>query len=166
MIIGCWTVLPSEKVWIRGAGKIRREAAKPFSGAQCQRIFKLSGEQSGADAVQLPERQGRFGESFVVVGRCAETVLKEYDGLITIFVLGDETRVKRIEQLHGLSEDEAKRLVKTKDWRRKLTTTVTAADAGEIPEIMTFRSTAAGWELGNDEDAGGYVQARMDAMQK
>ncbi|MFQ8840655.1 MAG: cytidylate kinase-like family protein [Clostridium fessum] len=60
------------------------------------------------------------GESFVVVGRCAETVLKEYDGLITIFVLGDEeTRVKRIEQLHGLSEDEAKRLVKTKDWRRK-----------------------------------------------
>ena len=36
------------------------------------------------------------GESFVVVGRCAETVLKEYDGLITIFVLGDEeTRVKR-----------------------------------------------------------------------
>ena len=27
------------------------------------------------------------GESFVVVGRCAETVLKEYDGLITIFVL-------------------------------------------------------------------------------
>ena len=34
------------------------------------------------------------GESFVVVGRCAETVLKEYDGLITIFVLGDEeTRV-------------------------------------------------------------------------
>ena len=29
--------------------------------AQCQRIFKLSGEQSGADAVQLPERQGRFG---------------------------------------------------------------------------------------------------------
>ena len=60
------------------------------------------------------------GKSFVVVGRCAETVLKEYDGLITIFVLGDEeTRVKRIEQLHGLSEDEAKRLVKTKDWRRK-----------------------------------------------
>ena len=60
------------------------------------------------------------GESFVVVGRCAETVLKGYDGLITIFVLGDEeTRVARIEEVRGLSEDEARRLVKTKDWRRK-----------------------------------------------
>ena len=88
------------------------------------------------------------GESFVVVGRCAETVLKEYDGLITLFVLGDEeTRVKRIEQLHGLSEDEAKRLERRRTGGGNPTTTVTAADAGGIPEIMTFRSTAAGWEL-------------------
>ena len=88
------------------------------------------------------------GESFVVVGRCAETVLKEYDGLITLFVLGDEeTRVKRIEQLHGLSEDEAKRLVKTKDWRRKSYHNCYSRGRWGIPEIMTFRSTAAGWEL-------------------
>ena len=28
------------------------------------------------------------GDSFVVVGRCAEEILKEYPGLISIFVLG------------------------------------------------------------------------------
>lgn len=30
------------------------------------------------------------GESFVVVGRCAEQVLHDYPGMIPIFILGDE----------------------------------------------------------------------------
>ena len=29
------------------------------------------------------------GKSFVVVGRCSETILKDYEGFISIFVLGD-----------------------------------------------------------------------------
>ncbi len=129
--------------------------------------FSSSGEQSGADAVQLPERQGRFGESFVVVGRCAETVLKEYDGLITIFVLGDEeTRVKRIEQLHGLSEDEAKRLVKTKDWRRKsYHNCYSRGRWGFRNYDLSINSSRLGIE-GTTKMLEEYVQARMDAMQK
>ena len=35
------------------------------------------------------KKKAAEGESFVVVGRCSEEVLKEYEGLITIFILGD-----------------------------------------------------------------------------
>lgn len=108
------------------------------------------------------------GESFVVVGRCAETVLKEYDGLITLFVLGDEeTRVKRIEQMHGLSEDEAKRLVKTKDWRRKsYHNCYSRGRWGDSRNYdLSINSSRLGIE-GTTKMLEEYVQARMDAMQK
>ena len=32
------------------------------------------------------------GESFVVVGRCAETKLKDFPGLISFFILGDREK--------------------------------------------------------------------------
>ena len=39
------------------------------------------------------------GESFVVVGRCAEEVLKDKEGLISIFILGDrEVKLNRIKE--------------------------------------------------------------------
>ena len=37
------------------------------------------------------------GESFVLIGRCGETVLSKYNGLIRLFVLGDmDARISRI----------------------------------------------------------------------
>lgn len=60
------------------------------------------------------------GESFVIVGRCAETVLKGYEGMIPIFVLGDrEEKVKRIMRLYNLSETKAEELIDEKDKKRK-----------------------------------------------
>ena len=90
------------------------------------------------------------GESFVVVGRCAETVLKEYDGLITIFVLGDEeTRVK------------------TKDWRRKsYHNCYSRGRWGDSRNYdLSINSSRLGIE-GTTKMLEEYVQARMDAMQK
>lgn len=61
------------------------------------------------------------GESFVVVGRCAETKLKGYKGLISLFILGDiEEKKKRIMKLYELSEEEAHHLIYKKDKKRKL----------------------------------------------
>ena len=40
------------------------------------------------------------GESFVIVGRCSETILKQYDSLVSIFILAD--RNKRIERIMRL----------------------------------------------------------------
>lgn len=60
------------------------------------------------------------GESFVVVGRCSETILKENTSLISLFILGDiDTKAKRIMELYHLSEIEAKALMCDKDRKRK-----------------------------------------------
>ena len=43
------------------------------------------------------KKKAQTGESFVIVGRCSETVLKGHEGLITIFILGNmETKIDRI----------------------------------------------------------------------
>lgn len=60
------------------------------------------------------------GESFVVVGRCAETVLRGREGLITIFVLGDrECKIKRVKERYQLSDAEAVAKMSRHDRKRK-----------------------------------------------
>lgn len=60
------------------------------------------------------------GQSFVVVGRCAEIKLKVNPGLISIFVLGDrESKESRIMELQGISREDAKQMLKRMDWQRK-----------------------------------------------
>lgn len=60
------------------------------------------------------------GESFVVVGRCAETVLKGREGLITIFVLGDkDKKLERIMDKYHLDRKEAIAKIIRHDKNRK-----------------------------------------------
>ena len=66
------------------------------------------------------KKKAKEGQSFVVVGRCAEEALKEYKGLITIFILGDmNTKIERIAKLHNLSEKQAKEMIIQQDKKRK-----------------------------------------------
>ena len=49
------------------------------------------------------KKLGESDESFVIVGRCAEEVLKDYDGLITIFVKGErEYKIGRVMKQFNL----------------------------------------------------------------
>ena len=49
------------------------------------------------------------GESFVVVGRCAENVLRDNPALISLFIRGDEAaKTERICRLYKLNKIEAK----------------------------------------------------------
>ncbi len=60
------------------------------------------------------------GESFVVVGRCAETMLKPYPALVSIFVIGDhEHKVERVMKLYNLSQSEAESFIVKQDKKRK-----------------------------------------------
>lgn len=60
------------------------------------------------------------GESFVIVGRCAETVLKNHEALISIFVLGDlPFRVERVMEYENLDNDGALAKIKQVDKKRK-----------------------------------------------
>lgn len=60
------------------------------------------------------------GESFVVIGRCSDYILRENPGLVRIFILGDEgAKVKRTMERENLTEDKAKSLMEQCDKRRK-----------------------------------------------
>lgn len=66
------------------------------------------------------QKKAESGESFVVVGRCAETVLRDYECLISVFVTGDrEQKVKRVMEQYALSETEAYSKMRRHDRSRK-----------------------------------------------
>ncbi len=60
------------------------------------------------------------GESFVILGRCAEHVLKDHPGLITVFILGDrEDKLKYIENSRKVNEQAAAAMMYRHDKKRK-----------------------------------------------
>ena len=60
------------------------------------------------------------GESFIIVGRCAETVLKGREGLISIFILGNKKeKLARVMEKYNLGEDEALEKMTRHDKKRK-----------------------------------------------
>ena len=66
------------------------------------------------------KRKAKKGHPFVVVGRCSESILKEYRGLISIFVRGDkENKINHIMKLYNLTRSEAIGMIRKKDWKRK-----------------------------------------------
>lgn len=66
------------------------------------------------------KKKADSGESFVVVGRCSETVLKDNPALISLFILGDKhVKTERIMKLYDKSEKEARNLIHEHDKYRK-----------------------------------------------
>lgn len=60
------------------------------------------------------------GESFVIVGRCAEHVLKDRDSVISIFVLGDkQEKIARVKAKYDLDREEALTKMTRHDKKRK-----------------------------------------------
>lgn len=65
-------------------------------------------------------RLGASDESFVIVGRCADEILKGYDGVISIFVKGDrEYRIGRVMKQFDLSREDAIKKMDRHDRTRK-----------------------------------------------
>ncbi len=65
-------------------------------------------------------KKAENGESFVVVGRCSETVLKEFPALISVFVLADhECKTERVMEYFSISNEKAQALIEKKDKERK-----------------------------------------------
>ena len=104
------------------------ESIKKFDEAPRSRILSRTVRgfnNSPEDVVtqlqfEFMKERAQAGESFVIVGRCAETVLKGHPALVSIFVLGDyDKKVERVKEKYSLSEKEAKALIKVKDKKRK-----------------------------------------------
>lgn len=66
-------------------------------------------------------KKAASGESFVVLGRCSETILKEYDSLVSIFVTGNKDRkLKHVMDKFSLSETAAAaKIAKHDAYRRR-----------------------------------------------
>ncbi len=59
------------------------------------------------------------GESFIIVGRCAQWVLRDYDNLIRVFVAADfDTKVERIMEHENVGKEEAEKIVLKNDKKR------------------------------------------------
>ncbi len=65
-------------------------------------------------------KKAKSGESFVVVGRCADEILKEFPGLITIFVLADmDKKIERIMEYEHNTPKQAKEIIERSNKKRK-----------------------------------------------
>lgn len=103
------------------------------------------------------------GESFVVVGRCAETVLKDFEGLISIFVVGDkDKKLARVKEKYHLDETEALLKMKRHDKKRKQYhnrhSDFKWGDSRNYD--ICINSSKLGWER-TSELLEGYIRERM-----
>ena len=97
------------------------EKHKTFFGTRTVRGFSSAPEEN-VSLLQFDYLQKRAakGDSFVVVGRCSEDVLREYDCMISIFILGDkQNKVERIMELFDMEESMAERFICDKDMKRR-----------------------------------------------
>lgn len=105
------------------AEKLRKYEEKPKSRifSRSVRGYTNSVEENLAQMqFEYLKKKAESGESFVVVGRCSETVLRGYEGLTSIFVSGDyETKFERIQERYGLSEEETEAKMLVMDRHRK-----------------------------------------------
>lgn len=89
-----------------------KRTVRGFSSSMQENIYLLQFEYL--------QEKAKAGESFVVVGRCGEDILKEYDALVSIFVIGDkEAKKERIMRKYDKNEFMAERLMHEKDTERK-----------------------------------------------
>ncbi|MCR5253622.1 MAG: cytidylate kinase-like family protein [Treponema sp.] len=59
-------------------------------------------------------------DSFVVCGRCADEVLKEFPGMFSVFITADyDAKVKRVMEKRNMSEKEAKKTIEKHDKNRR-----------------------------------------------
>ena len=109
--------------------KIHNGELEKYDEQPKKRLFsRRVGEYSSSMEEHIAQMQFDYlrkmadsGKSFVIVGRCAETVLRGYPALISIFVLGDDdqkiARVKRVYKLE--SDEEARRMMERENRVRK-----------------------------------------------
>lgn len=70
---------------------------------------------------QFLREQAEAGNSFVVLGRCSDGILKDFPGLVTIFVLADtDFKLARTIARGAASREEALALMSAQDRRRKV----------------------------------------------
>ena len=69
---------------------------------------------------ELLKEKADSGESFIIIGRCAEQVLKGRPGLHSFFIRGDgDVKCRTVMSRYGLEEKDARELMRRRDRQRK-----------------------------------------------
>ena len=87
-------------------------------------------------------------ESCVMIGRCADFILRDRPNVLRVFIHApEEVRVRRVMQRHNLSEAEAVRPATCARWTNaeRTITALSRAATGATPAIMTSASIPTIW---------------------
>lgn len=105
------------------ASEIEKLDEAPKSRLTSRRVrgFSNSIEDNIADMqFDFLRQKAESGESFVVVGRCSESKLRDFDSLVSLFIIGDmDEKIKRVMKIYEMNESEAKNFIEKKDKKRK-----------------------------------------------
>lgn len=97
------------------------EAPKKIFSSRSVRGYSNSPEEVVARMqFDFLKRKADQGESFVVVGRCSEDILKGYKALISFFIIADfETKLERIQEVRNVSTEDAEAIIRRHDKKRQ-----------------------------------------------
>lgn len=97
------------------------EKPRKWFGSRSVRSYSNSMEEIIAEMqFDYIAEKADAGESFIIVGRCAESVLKDREGVISIFILGhSKEKTQRVMQRYQLNEMEAQIKMRRHDKTRK-----------------------------------------------
>lgn len=97
---------------------------KPVNFFSSRRIGSYSNsleENVAEKTFEFIRNTAASGESFVVVGRCAEYILRGNPNLVSLFICGDQDeKIRRVAERAKVSEARAAELIRETDRRRKL----------------------------------------------
>lgn len=127
---------------------------------QCNSVAQLVAEMQ----FDFLRDKAKQGESFVVLGRCSEEILKEFDGLISIFIRGDEAaKLARVMEQYDLSESKAAAKIKKHDrTRRQYHNSYSTGKWGEAGSYdLCINSSKLGIDKTTDELLH-YIQSRTN----
>lgn len=105
---------------IRELERYDENPKNPFL-ARTVRGYSNSPEENTAQMqFEYIRQKAAAGESFVILGRCAESVLKDNPNRISLFILGDmDQKILRIMERHELSREKAQQMIEQHDKKRK-----------------------------------------------
>ena len=120
------------------AETLERYDERPYSPLFCRSVRGISSAPEDCVAqmqFELLRQHANAGESFVVLGRCAEEVLADREGLVSVFVRADlDFRVKRTP----LPEEEALDFINIRTGSGGSTMTSTAKVTGAMPNVTIW----------------------------
>lgn len=148
-------------------GLLQNYDEKPRNYILTRRVGKYSNSMEDI----LAEKQFDFirkkaeeGESFVIVGRCAGTVLREFEGLISVFITGDtDYKLERIKERSQLNEEEAlEQMAKIDRRRRQFHNRYSDHKWGDSKYYDICINGSPLGVAGTAEILEGYIKARLD----